>query len=170
MANTYTQIHIHSVFTVRHRDGIIQIKWQDELYKYITGIIQARDHKLLAIGGMSDHIHILFGFRPQHSLSDLMQEIKRSSSNWINENRFVRGRFSWQEGYGAFSYSRADLSKVIMYIQNQKEHHKKKTFMVEYLALLKEFEIEYDLRYIFKPVEMDFGEKIQFLPKFNPYL
>jgi putative transposase len=160
MANTYTQIHIHSVFTVQHRDGIIHNKWKDDLYKYITGIIQARDHKLLAIGGMSDHIHILFGFRPRQSLSDLMQEIKRGSANWINENRFIRGKFYWQEGYGAFSYSRNDLPNVIRYIQNQKEHHKKITFMEEYVALLKEFEIEYDLRYIFKPVEVGFRDKM----------
>jgi putative transposase len=160
MANTYTQIHIHSVFSVQRRDGIIQIKWRDELYKYITSIIQANEHKLLAIGGMSDHVHILFGFRPKQSLSDLMQEIKRGSSKWINEKRFVRGRFSWQEGYGAFSYSRDDLPKVIRYIQNQKEHHKKITFMEEYMALLKEFEIEYDLRYIFKPVETGAGENV----------
>lgn len=160
MANTYTQIHIHSVFAVQHRDGIIHSKWRDELYKYITGIIQANDHKLMAIGGMSDHMHILFGLRPKQSLSDLMQEIKRGSSKWINDNRFVRGRFSWQDGYGAFSYSRNDLPNVIRYIQNQKEHHKKISFMEEYRTFLKEFEIEYDLRYIFKPVEVGFGDKI----------
>jgi putative transposase len=153
MANTYTQIHIHAVFAVQNRDAVISSKWKEELYRYITGVIQARDHKLLAIGGMPDHIHILIGFRPKQSLSELMQDIKGSSSKWIKEKQLIRCRFSWQEGYSAFSYSRSDLQNVIRYIQNQREHHRKVTFMEEYVALLKEFEVEYDLRYIFKPVD-----------------
>jgi REP element-mobilizing transposase RayT len=152
MANTYTQIHIQSVFAVQNRDAVINPKWQDELYKYITGIILSREHKLLAIGGMPDHVHILFGFRPKQSLSDLMHDIKGVSSKWINEKGLIRCKFSWQEGFSAFSYARQDLKNVITYIQNQKEHHRKISFMEEYVALLKEFEIEYDLRYIFKPV------------------
>jgi putative transposase len=156
MANTYTQIHIQAVFAVQNRDAVINFKWKEELYRYITGIIQAREHKLLAIGGMPDHVHILFGFRPIQSLSELMHDIKGGSSKWINEKGFMRCRFSWQEGYSAFSYARSDLKNVIRYIENQKEHHRKITFMEEYVALLKEFEIEYDLRYIFKPVEIDF--------------
>ena len=154
MANTYTQIHIQSAFAVQNRDAVINRKWQDELYKYITGIVQSREHKLLAIGGMPDHVHILFGFRPKQSLSDLMHDIKGVSSKWINESRLINCKFSWQEGYSAFSYARSDLQNVIRYIQNQREHHRKITFMEEYVALLKEFEIEYDLRYIFKPVEI----------------
>lgn len=102
---------------------------------------------------MPDHVHILFGFRPSQSLSDLMQDIKGSSSKWINEKRFIKGKFSWQEGYGAFSYSKSELPKVIQYIRNQEEHHKKRTFIEEYEDLLKEFEIEYDKRFVFKAID-----------------
>jgi REP element-mobilizing transposase RayT len=154
MANTYTQIHIHSVFAVQNRSCLIKNTWQDELYKYISGIVRANNHKLLIINGMPDHIHMLFGFRPAQSLSDLMQDIKGSSSTWINKNGFVAGKFNWQEGYGAFSYAKSDLPKVIKYIENQQQHHKKKNFTDEYKTLLKEFEIDYDDRYIFKPVDI----------------
>ena len=153
MANTYTQIHIQAVFAIQNRDCIIQGDWKDELYKYITGIVQNNKHKMLAINGMPDHVHILFGFRPSQSLSDLMQDIKGSSSKWINEKRFIKGKFSWQEGYGAFSYSKTDLPNVIQYIKNQEEHHKMRSFIEEYEDLLKEFEIDYDDRFVFKPVD-----------------
>jgi REP element-mobilizing transposase RayT len=156
MANTYTQIHIQIVFAVQNRECVIQSKWKDELYKYITGIVQNNKHKLLAINGMPDHIHILIGYRPAQSLSDLMQDVKGSSSKWINEKRFVQGRFSWQEGYSAFSYSKNDLPKIIGYIQHQYEHHMRKTFLEEYLELLKEFDIEYDNRFVFKPIGIDY--------------
>ena len=153
MANTYTQLHIQTVFSVQNWECIIQKSWKDELYKYITGIIRNNNHKLLSINGMPDHIHILFGLRPVQSISDLLQDIKGSSSKWINEKGFVRGRFYWQEGYGAFSYSKSQLQQVIGYIVNQQEHHRKKTFLEEYKELLHDFEIEYDECYIFIPVE-----------------
>ena len=153
MANTYTQIHIQAVFVVQNRNCIIQRGWKDELYKYITGIVQNNKHKMLAINGMPDHVHILFGFRPSQSLADLMQDIKGSSSKWINEKRFIKAKFSWQEGYGAFSYSKSDLPNVIQYIKNQEEHHEKRSFIEEYEDLLKEFEIDYDERFVFKPVD-----------------
>ncbi len=156
MANTYTQIHIQAVFTVQNRDCIILEHWRDELYKYITGIVQNNKHKLVAINSMPDHVHILFGLRPSQSISDLIQDIKGSSSKWINEKKFVAGKFFWQEGYGAFSYSKSDLSNVIQYINYQQEHHKKRTFTEEYTDLLKEFEIEYDDNYIFKPVNVEY--------------
>ena len=156
MANTYTQIHIQIVFTVQNRDCVILKSWRDELFKYITGIVQNNKHKLLAINGMPDHVHILIGYRPTQSLSDLIQDIKGSSSKWINEKRFVHGRFSWQEGYGAFSYAKTDLPKIIDYIQHQHEHHIRKTFLEEYLELLKEFDIDYDDRFVFKPVGFDY--------------
>jgi len=155
MANTYTQLHIHVVFSVQNRVSLISPKWQEELNKYIKGIITNNNHKLLAINGMPDHIHILFGFRPSQSLSDLMQDIKGSSSQWINEKRFVNGKFSWQEGYGAFSYSKSDLPNVIRYIENQQKHHNKTTFHEEYIKLLKEFDIDYDERYVFKPIDLN---------------
>ncbi|MDR0437257.1 MAG: IS200/IS605 family transposase [Bacteroidales bacterium] len=153
MPNTYTQIHIHAVFAVQNRLSLIQKQWQDELYKYITGIITKNGHKLLQIGGMSDHIHVLFGMRPTQSLSDLMQDIKGNSSLWINEKRFVQGRFSWQEGYGAFSYGKSQIDAVVKYIQQQEQHHKKHNFEEEYLELLKLFNIEFNERYILKNPE-----------------
>ncbi|QBN19102.1 IS200/IS605 family transposase [Flavobacterium nackdongense] len=150
MANTYTQIHIHFVFAVKYRLGTIQSEWKEELYKYITGITQNNSHKLLAINGMSDHIHILIGIRPAQSISDLMKDVKQSSSKWINENKLTKTHFEWQEGYGAFSYSKSQINNVIRYIQNQEEHHKTKSFLEEYLEILQNFEIEYDEKYIFK--------------------
>lgn len=155
MANTYTQIHIQCVFTVQNRDCIIRNAWKDELYKYISGVIQNNGHKVLAINGMPDHVHVFFGMRPVQSLSDLMQDVKGDSSRWINEKGFVKTKFSWQEGYGAFSYSKSHVNNVISYIRNQEEHHRKKTFIEEYNELLEKFEVEYDQRYIFKPVEYD---------------
>jgi len=153
MANTYTQIHIHIVFTVQNKDCIISKQWKDELYKYITGIIQNNGHKLLAINGMPDHIHLFLGMRPTQSISDLAQDVKGNSSKWINQKRFVKGRFSWQEGFGAFSYSKSHVDNVIDYIKNQSIHHKKKTFIEEYHDLLEKFGIDFDERYIFKSVE-----------------
>ena len=153
MANTYTQIHIQSVFAVQNRNCVIGKAWKEELYKYITGIIQNHNHKVLAINGMPDHVHNLFGFRPTQSLSDLMQDIKGDSSKWINTKGFLRSKFSWQEGYGAFSYSKSHVNNVIRYIQNQEEHHRKKTFNEEYLDMLRKFEIDFNEAYIFKPID-----------------
>lgn len=155
MANTYTQIHIQTVFTVRNRECIISSSWKNELYKYITGIIQNNQHKVLAINGMPDHVHILFGMRPIQSLSDLMQDVKGDSSKWINQNHFIKGHFSWQEGFGAFSYSKSQISNIIDYINNQEKHHLGLSFTNEYLKMLKESEILYDDRFLFTPVEYD---------------
>lgn len=153
MANTYTQIHIQAIFAVKKRTGLIQNEWKDELYKYITGIIQARDHKLLAINGVQDHIHIFFGMRPVEALSDLMQDIKQNSSKWINQKKFIRDKFEWQQGFGAFSYSKSHVPKVIDYVLNQEAHHRKISFLEEYKLILKKFGVEYDDRYIFKEPE-----------------
>lgn len=153
MANTYTQIHIHAIFAVKKRRSLIQNDWKDELYKYITGIIQEHNHRVLAINGISDHIHIFFGMRPTQSLSDLMQDIKGSSSKWINERKFTKQKFEWQEGYGAFSYSKSQASKVIGYIQNQEAHHRKTRFSDEYRAFLDKFEVSFNERYLFKDPE-----------------
>ena len=152
MSNTYTQIHIQAVFAVQNRDSLISPAWRENLYQYITGIVQKNDHKMLAIGGMPDHIHLLMGMRPSQSLSDLMQDIKSGSSGWINKQRFVVGRFSWQEGYGAFSYSRTQVPQVIRYIANQEKHHAEQTFLDEYRHILKSLEIPFDERFIFTPV------------------
>ena len=152
MPNTYTQIYIQTVFAVENRMSLIKETWKEELHKYITGIIQNNKHKLIAINSMPDHIHIFIGMKPVQSVSHLLQDIKTNSSKWINENRFVRGKFNWQDGYGAFSYSHSHIDKVVKYIQNQQEHHKKKTFKEEYLEILKKFNIPYDERYLFKEI------------------
>ena len=146
MANTYTQIHIQFVFAVRFREAVIHSSWKDELYRYMTGIVQNNKHKLIAING----IHILIGMRPTQSISDLMQDIKGSSSKWINQKGFIKGKFEWQEGYGAFSYGKSQVKDVIAYIENQEQHHSKKTFRDEYLDFLKKFDVEYDEQFIFK--------------------
>lgn len=150
MANTYTQIHIQFVFAVKFRDAVIHSSWKDELYRYMTGIVQNNKHKLIAINGMPDHIHILIGMRPTQSISDLMQDIKGSSSKWINQKGFIKGKFEWQEGYGAFSYGKSQVKDVIAYIENQEQHHSRKTFRDEYMDFLKKFDVEYDEQYIFK--------------------
>jgi len=152
MANTYTQIHIQTVFTVRNRYCLIDREWKERLFRYMTGIVQKNGHKMLQINGMPDHVHILIGLRPTQSLSDLMQKVKGASSEWVNKNGLSIQRFSWQEGYGAFSYRKSEVPQIIQYIQNQEEHHRKKSFIEEYEELLKVFEVEYDQRYIFEPV------------------
>jgi REP element-mobilizing transposase RayT len=153
MANTFSQIHIHVVFAVQNRISLINKDLQERLYQYIIAIIQKHGHKVLSIGGMPDHIHVLFGFRPTQALSNLMQEVKRDSSEWINQQRLVGGRFSWQEGYGAFSYSKSHVSQVAKYIETQEEHHRKKSFVDEYKKILKDFDLEYDERYIFQSIK-----------------
>jgi putative transposase len=153
MANTYTQIHIQAIFAVRFRAGVIKNDWKIDLYKYMTGIIQNNGHKVIIINGVEDHVHVFFGMRPNQSLSDLLQDVKSNSSKWINENNFVMGRFEWQSGFGAFSYGKSQISRVIDYIKSQEEHHKKTTFLDEYRLILKRFGVEYDERYIFKGLE-----------------
>ncbi|MFT3752354.1 MAG: IS200/IS605 family transposase [Paludibacter sp.] len=149
MPNTYSQIYIHVVFAVKNRDAAISVVWEEELYKYITGIIQCKGQKLLAINGMPDHIHFLIGMRPTCCLSDLVREVKKSSNSFIAEKKFIKYKFDWQEGFGAFSYSHSHLDNVIKYILAQKEHHSKTTFKEEYLNVLNKFEIEFKHEYIF---------------------
>ena len=132
MANTYTQLHIQLVFAVKYRAAVIQKEWKGRLHQYITGIIQHNNHKMLQINGMPDHIHIFIGMRPDQSISALVQNVKSESSKWIKENKFCASVFAWQEGFGAFSYSKSHVGNVIRYIQNQEIHHKKETFLDEY--------------------------------------
>ncbi len=153
MANTYTQIYIQIVFAVEGRQNLIDPVLNDELQKYITGIVTAQRQKLIAINNMPDHAHILIGQRPDSTLSNLVGDIKSGSTNFINRKRWVRGRFNWQEGFGAFSYSDSQLNTVIRYIQNQQTHHRKRSFHDEYVALLNKFNVPYDQRYIFKPIQ-----------------
>lgn len=146
--STYSQIHLQFVFAVKYRNGSIHPSWKNELYKYITAIVQNNGHKMLCINGMPDHIHILVGMRTNQAVSDLLREIKSNSSKWINERKFVVGKFEWQEGYGAFSYGVSQVKYIINYIQNQENHHKTKPFKTEYISLLKEHEIEYNDKYV----------------------
>ncbi|MEZ5039010.1 MAG: IS200/IS605 family transposase [Saprospiraceae bacterium] len=150
MANTYTQIHIQVVIVVKYRQAIIDPIWKEKLYKYMTGIIQGADHKLLAINGMPDHVHILFGMRPTQALSKLMQEVKRDSAAWINDHALTEKRFRWQGGFGAFSYTKDLVPRVIRYIQNQEEHHQALTMRQEYRKLLKAAGVDYKEEYIFQ--------------------
>jgi putative transposase len=153
MPNTYTQLHIQLVFAVKYRAALIQKEWKERLHQYITGILQKNEHKMLQINSMPDHIHIFIGLRPQQSISALVQNVKSESSKWIKDNKLCKSSFAWQEGFGAFSYSKSHVDRVIRYIQNQEIHHKKETFLDEYRRMLKAFEIEYDERYIFKEPE-----------------
>ena len=153
MANTYTQIYLHIVFAVEGRQNLIAPEHNDELQKYITGIVTAQKHKLIAINNMPDHLHLLVGLRPDAALSDLVRDVKAGSSKFINEKHWVMGRFSWQEGFGAFSHARSQLDTVILYIQNQQKHHAKQSFQDEYVELLEKFGVEYDHKYIFKTDE-----------------
>ncbi|MBN2541903.1 IS200/IS605 family transposase [bacterium] len=153
MANTYTQIYLQFVFAVENRISLIQPAWKDELYKYITGIIQNNKHKLIAINGMPNHIHVFVGYKPHQLVPDLLQDVKTFSSRWINDKGFIRDHFNWQLGYGAFSYSHSHIDRVVKYIANQEKHHKRKTFREEYVSLLEQFNISYDERYILKDVK-----------------
>jgi REP element-mobilizing transposase RayT len=151
--STYSQIYIQIVFAVKGRESLISQSWEEELYKYISGIVKNKEQKLLAINGMPDHIHFLIGMKPSCCLSDLVREIKKSSNDFIKEKKLCQYKFQWQEGYGAFSYSHSNLDNVIGYIQNQKEHHNKKTFKDEYIDFLTKFEIEFKNEYLFQWIE-----------------
>lgn len=153
MAGTFSKIYIQLVFAVKNRDSLINQEWEEELYKYISGIVKNKEQKLLAINGMPDHIHIMIGMKPNCCLSDLVREIKKSSNDFINANKFSRYKFQWQEGYGAFSYSHSALDNVITYIQNQKEHHKKNSFKDEYKDFLTKFQIDHKDEYLFEWIE-----------------
>ena len=149
MANTYTRIYIHLVFAVKFREALISSSWKHRLCKYISGIIRHKGHKLIAINSMPDHIHIFVGMKPHAALSDLVHDIKKDSTNFVNREIKARGKFSWQEGFGAFSYSHSHIDAVVKYILNQEKHHHRRTFRDEYTAMLKKFNVEYNEAYIF---------------------
>ena len=156
MANTYTQIYIQVVFAVEWRQSLIDPDNKGEIHKYITGILRNKGQKLIEINSMPDHIHFLIGMQPDIALSDLVREVKKSSTKFIREQRLVRGRFQWQEGFGAFSYSRSSLDSVIRYIRNQEIHHRKATFETEYLTMLRKFDVAFEEKYVF-----DFRERLR---------
>jgi len=153
MANTYSQLYIQIVFAVKGRENLIEKSWKDELHKYIAGIIKAKGQKPIIVNGMADHIHVFIGLKPSMAISDLVRDIKNNSTNFINERKFLKSKFSWQEGYGAFSYSHSHIQTVYNYILNQEEHHKRRKFREEYTELLRKFEIEYNEQYVFDWLE-----------------
>jgi REP element-mobilizing transposase RayT len=153
MANTYTRIYIQVVFAVEARQYLVRREFKETIHKYITGIVVERDQKLLAIHCMPDHTHLLIGLRPSRALSDLVRDVKNVSSGFINRQRWFAGRFAWQEGFGAFSYGHSQLTTVIRYIQNQEQHHTRRSFLDEYRHFLRKFEIDHDERFLFKDLE-----------------
>ena len=153
MANTYSQIYIQVVFAVKGRESRLEKSWREEVFKYMAGIIKAKNHKPIIVNGVADHVHLFIGLKPTMSVSDLVREIKNNTSNMINNKRLVKGKFNWQEGYGAFSYSHSQIGDVYQYILNQEKHHQDKSFREEYLKILQKSEIEYDERYLFEWLE-----------------
>jgi putative transposase len=150
MANTYTQSYFHLVFAVRNRNALIKKEWENEMEKYITGIAQNHRHKMLAVGSMPDHIHILIGYNLNKLIPDLVEEIKTSTNAWIKEKRLSKFKFDWQKGYGAFTHSRSEIDHVVKYILSQKEHHKKRSFKEEYLEMLENNEVIFSNEYLFE--------------------
>lgn len=146
----FTQLYIQLVFAVKYRERLLRKEIKSEVFKYMSGIITNRGHKSIIINGMPDHIHILFGANPNDKISDLVGCVKKESSTFINDKGWFNGKFHWQGGYGAFSYSRSQLDNVYNYILNQEQHHKKRSFREEYTALLKKFSIEYEERFLFE--------------------
>ena len=154
MAGTYSQVYIQVVFAVNGRQNLIGKSWKEELNKYIAGIVKGKEQKSIIVNGMPDHIHTFIGLKPVMAISDLVRDIKNNSSKFINDRKFVRGKFSWQEGYGVFSYSHSHISRVYNYILNQEKHHQNITFKQEYLELLKKFEIEFNEKYLFEWIDI----------------
>jgi putative transposase len=153
MAGTFSQIYIQVVFAVQGRQNLLQKEWRQEVFKYMAGIIKNKGQKPIIINGVEDHVHVFLGLKPAMALSDLVRDIKNNSSNFINEQNWIKGKFNWQEGYGAFSYSHSQIETVYTYVQNQEQHHKQQTFKEEYLDFLKKFEIEHDAKYLFEWLE-----------------
>lgn len=150
MAGTFSQLYIQYVFAVKGRENLIRLSFEEELYKYIAGIVTGKEQKSLAVNGMPDHVHVLVGLKPAIRISDLVRDIKNNSSNFINEKGWLKQKFSWREGYGVFSYSESNYGKVIDYIKNQKLHHQKRNFRHEYMLLLKKFNIAFEEKYLFE--------------------
>jgi REP element-mobilizing transposase RayT len=149
MANTFSQIYLQFVFSVHNRQSLIPKEHKEELHKYITALVQNRKAKMLAINCMPDHIHLFVGLKPTILISGFVKEIKVESNEFINSKNWIKGKFSWQEGYGVFSYSHSHIDAVIKYVLNQEEHHRKKTFKQEYLSLLEKFDIAFEEKYLF---------------------
>jgi len=150
MANTYTQCYFHLVFAVKNREAVLKKEWKNEMEMYITGIVQNHRHKMLAIGSMADHIHMLIGYNVNHLIPDIVEEAKTSSNAWIKQKKLSKFKFEWQKGYGAFTHSHSQIDKVIKYILSQDGHHKKRSFKDEFLEILEKNEIIYGDEYLFE--------------------
>jgi REP element-mobilizing transposase RayT len=150
MPNTYTKLYVQIIFAVKGRSNFIQNEWSSELYKYIAGIVNGKYQKLYSINGMPDHVHLLIGYKPSISISDLVRDIKSNSSAFVNRKMFIDQKFQWQSGFGAFSYGKSQISDVIRYIENQQEHHKHRTFRDEYIQFLEKFDVDFDSDYLFE--------------------
>ncbi|UJP64229.1 IS200/IS605 family transposase [Mongoliitalea daihaiensis] len=153
MANTYSILLVQTVFAVKFRNALIQKSWQSEFHSVIGNLINETDCQSILVNGVADHVHCLFGFKPKHSLSDVLQNVKAKSSKWVNDSRLIDSKFEWQKGFGAFTYSYGQIDQVYQYIKNQEVHYKRVTFLEEYEHMLKKYRIEYDARYIFKVPE-----------------
>ena len=153
MAGTFSQLYVQVVFAVKRREHLLQKPWRDEAFKYMAGIIKEKGQKPIIVNGVADHVHLFIGLKPVMALSELIRDVKNNTTNFINDKHFIKDKFSWQEGYGAFSYAHSQLDAVYQYILNQEDHHRKKTFKEEYLDFLQKFEIEYDEKYLFEWIE-----------------
>jgi putative transposase len=153
MANTYSQIYIQVVFAVQGRQNLLAREWRDDVFKYMSGIIKNKGQKPIIVNGVFDHVHAFIGLKPSMALSDLVRDVKNNSTNFIKDNNWIHGKFSWQEGYGAFSYAHSQVENVYNYILNQEQHHAKQTFKEEYMDFLRKFEIEHDIKYLFEWME-----------------
>ena len=153
MAGTYSQIYIHAVFAVKGRENLLRKSWREDVFQYMAGIIREKNQKPIIVYGVEDHVHLFIGLKPSMCISDLVRDIKNNTTKYINDRKLVIGHFTWQEGYGVFSYSHSQLDNVYQYILKQEEHHKKTTFREEYISFLKNFEIEYNEKYLFDWIE-----------------
>jgi putative transposase len=150
MAGTFSQLYIQIVFAVNGRVNLLQEPWRQDVFKYMSGIIKGKNQKSIIVNGVKNHVHLFVGLKPSMAISDLVRDVKNNTSNFVNEHKVVRGKFSWQEGFGSFSYSHSQIEQVYQYILKQEEHHRKKTFKEEYLDFLHKFEVEYDEKYLFE--------------------
>ena len=153
MSSTYSRLYIQYVFAVKGRQNLLHKAWREEVFKYMAGIIREKDQKPIIVNGVTDHVHVFVGLKPTMNISHLIRDVKNNTSNFINDRGFISGKFSWQEGYGAFSYAHSQINNVYNYILNQEAHHRQQTFKDEYLDFLKKFEIEYNEQYLFDWLE-----------------
>jgi putative transposase len=147
---TFTQMYVHIIFAVKYREALLSNDIRDVVFQYMSGIITNLKHKSIIVNGCQDHVHILIGLNPSVSISNTVYNIKRSSSLFINDENLCKGRFSWQEGYGAFTYSRSELKNIYKYIDNQEYHHSKHSFRNEYVSLLNDSYIDYKPEFLFE--------------------